>query len=352
VKGLELARSFYTDVVRPLIMVPHAAGLIGEGSEVLGYDTERSTDHEWGPRVQLFVAEPDVGPVRQMLERRLPEKYRGYPTRWFSLASGRAEHHIEVDTAQRWLANKLPTIVANPDIADWLATPQQHLLQLTAGGIFRDDLGVITQTRRTYQWYPVDVWRWMIATQWQLIGNAEAHLGRTIETGDHRGARILASKLCRLIMELGFLQERRYWPYDKWFGHAFAELDGSQVLGQLIDSALTGAPANTADGPLPQALLQLADRHNDLGLSRPVVPTISDFPVNVNGAVRPYPVLNSREIIDALIDAMDVDAIKRLPRVGSIDQLTHADDQLINFTSWPGSIAGIYRQLLGGGAPD
>jgi len=26
---------------------------------VLGYDSERSTDHEWGPRLPVFLAEDD-----------------------------------------------------------------------------------------------------------------------------------------------------------------------------------------------------------------------------------------------------------------------------------------------------
>jgi hypothetical protein len=40
--GLELAAGFYAEVVRQLFGVPHAAALLGEGSEVLGYDDARS----------------------------------------------------------------------------------------------------------------------------------------------------------------------------------------------------------------------------------------------------------------------------------------------------------------------
>jgi len=40
-----------------LINVPHSATLIGGGSEVLGYDQPRSIDHNWGPRVAIFVQE-------------------------------------------------------------------------------------------------------------------------------------------------------------------------------------------------------------------------------------------------------------------------------------------------------
>ena len=62
--GLDLARGLYEEVVRPALTVPHTACLIGEGSEVLGFDTERSMDHEWGPRLQIFVDEESIVPTR------------------------------------------------------------------------------------------------------------------------------------------------------------------------------------------------------------------------------------------------------------------------------------------------
>ena len=63
IPGLELSRLFYAEQVRPLLDasfsgLPHSAALIGWGSDVLGFDTARSTDHNWGPRVQLFLADP------------------------------------------------------------------------------------------------------------------------------------------------------------------------------------------------------------------------------------------------------------------------------------------------------
>lgn len=62
--GLELSQQFYTDVVAPILEkalagVPYSAALIGWGSEVQGFDTVRSTDHAWGPRMQLFLSSED-----------------------------------------------------------------------------------------------------------------------------------------------------------------------------------------------------------------------------------------------------------------------------------------------------
>ncbi len=156
--------------------------------------------------------------------------------------------------------------------------------------MFRDDLGVLTRRRTTYQWYPDDIWRWMIASQWHLIGNAEPLLARTIETEDVRGAHLLTATRCQLTMEMAYLQQRRYRPYAKWFGHGFAELPISTTLGPLLDEALTTRPTLRSDGPLQRALLQLAAGHNPLQISGSVEPAIADFAVGVNDAVRPFPV--------------------------------------------------------------
>lgn len=343
IPGLDLSRFFYRDVVAPLLDRPHTACLIGEGSEVLGYDDAMSRDHEWGPRLQLFVQAADVDHVRDAISSGLPDEYCGFPTSWFSLLEGRVDHHIEITTAEQWLAARLPTIPwQGADPADWLSIPQQHLLQLTAGDVFRDDLGDVSRLRADYAWYPVDIWRWMIAAQWHLLGNVVPMLGRTAGRGDRRGSRILVGRTCELMMEMAFLQERRYRPYGKWLGRAFDDLPLAAELAPLLDRAL----GEVHLAPVMDALLLLAERHDDLGITATVRPVISDFAVGVNEAVRPYPALNTAELIDATVASIVDPRLRDLPRVGSIDQLTHADDLLVNFTPWPSRLTAEFRRQL------
>ncbi|MEX2225895.1 MAG: hypothetical protein WEB52_05525 [Dehalococcoidia bacterium] len=89
VPGLELARAFYTEAVRPILReqlpcLEYAAALIGTGSEVLGFDSQRSTDHHWGPRVMLFASDEHAhkygDDAREQLATRLPPSFRGVST--------------------------------------------------------------------------------------------------------------------------------------------------------------------------------------------------------------------------------------------------------------------------------
>lgn len=121
--GLELARALYVEVVAPVLATPHTACLIGEGSEVLGYDTQRSTDHEWGPRMQIFVERDALDSVQALIETTLPDSIHDLPSRWLALAQGKVAHHIEIEIADHWLAQHLPMLPAEPDLAVWLAAP-------------------------------------------------------------------------------------------------------------------------------------------------------------------------------------------------------------------------------------
>jgi len=170
IAGKRMAGSFYRDVVAPIVGgLPHAAALIGEGSEVLGFDSVRSTDHSWGPRVRLFVEREAVDHTRQELAVRLPERYAGWPVQFYSWRTGRVEHHVEVTTIEDWIQAQLgfdPR--AGVPVATWLTTSQQILLEVTAGAVFHDDQGALTNIRGALHWFPTDVWLWMIACQWAI----------------------------------------------------------------------------------------------------------------------------------------------------------------------------------------
>src|SRR3954463_13477119 len=190
IPGLQLSEAYYREVVRPVLdaafpELVYAAALIGTGSDVLGFDTARSTDHGWGPRVLLFVDEADIVPVADAIDPGLPETFRGWPVRygWDAVP---VQHHVTVTTLPEWLgggprggrppparpAELLPR-APPPPAADWLVPPQQLLLGVFGGAVFRDDTGELARVREQLAWYPDPVWRWLLGCEWRRLAQEE-----------------------------------------------------------------------------------------------------------------------------------------------------------------------------------
>src|SRR5690348_644435 len=213
IPGLELSRLLYAGVVRPLLDsaypgLRYSAALIGPGSEVLGFDSARSTDHDWGPRLQVFLAGDELaGEITGLLGDRLPETFLGWPVA-FDDSSGRhgVRHWIQVTGLGTWLTGALGFDPRRGvTLLDWLAAPTQRLAEVTSGAVFHDGLagdqlagdqlagdqpagglaaGGLAAAREALGWYPPDLWRYVLACQWARLAEEEAFAGRSAEAGD------------------------------------------------------------------------------------------------------------------------------------------------------------------------
>jgi hypothetical protein len=296
----------------------------------------------------LFVDGNDKDSLREALDDQLPASYSGWPVRFYNWRTDRLEHHVQVTTLEDWLAAEVgfDPRTAFPTVA-WLTTSQQVLLQATSGAVFRDDSGELTAVRRMLEWYPQDVWLWLMACEWYLIERSEPLVGRTAEAGDDLGSRLAAARLACCAMRLCFLQERRYAPYDKWLVMAFARLSAGSVVGPAIAAMVAAVEYPTREEGLVGMLQAIAQRHNALGLTPSIEGTAGRFDVKINAATRPYQVLNANRFVVACREAISDPALRDLKLVGSIDQLTNATDLLINFTDWPRRLGRLYEEDLG-----
>jgi Domain of unknown function (DUF4037) len=305
-----------------LIVARHSAALIGSGSEVLGFDTERSTDHGWGPRLKVFVDAPDVDPVRDAIERGLPDDFRGWPTR-FGWDAVPVTHHVEVAEVGAWLSRRIgfdPR--AGISTRQWLCAPQQRLLEVTSGAVFHDDGGELAAVRVALARYPDDVWLWLLACQWRRLDQEEPFVGRAAEVGDELGSRVVAARLVRDVMRLAFLLERRYAPYSKWLGSAFARLDAAATLQPALLDVLAARDYDTREAALVAAVEELARRHNALGVTAPVDATVRLF------HSRPFRVLGSPRFVDACLERVRDPWLRSLPLIGGVDQISDSSDVL------------------------
>jgi hypothetical protein len=321
VPGLTLARGFYADLVAPLLAgIRHSAARLGEGSDVLRFDTPRSTDHGWGPRLNVFVEAGEVEAVRSTIESGLPETYGGWPVR-FGWDDRPVTHHVEVDAIDGWLERGLA--LPRPDqmgVIDWLATPQQLLLEATAGEVFHDGLGELERVRTALAWYPDEVWLWLLACQWQRIGQEEAFVGRAAEVGDELGSRLIVGRLARDLIRLCLLMERRYAPYSKWLGSAFARLDAAAEVGPALERALEADGYAARERALADAYEAVGRRHNELGVTDSVDPTVRPF------YSRPYLVIGATRFVEACRAKVTDPVLCALALIGGIDQFADSTD--------------------------
>ena len=141
---------------------------------------------------------------------------------------------------------------------------EQRLLTFTSGALFHDDDGRLTALRARLAAPPLDVRLYKLACQWRRIGEEQAFVGRTGSTGDEIGSRVIAARLVRDLMRMGFLIEDRYAPYPKWFGRAFAALANAPYgrCRPMLERALAAKRLEEAHrAALAEAYLALATLH-------------------------------------------------------------------------------------------
>ena len=323
VSGIDLARMFYIEVVRPLIEGrAHSAARLGSGSEVLGFDTPRSTDHGWGPQLHIFVAAFEVDVVRTIIDSTLPEEFHGLPV-YFGWDEVAVQHHVNVAPLGEWLESHLGF---NPQVditaQNWLTTPQQLLLEVTAGAVFHDPNGDLKHVRGKLEWYPNDIWLWLLACQWHRIAQEEAFVGRTAEVDDELGSRILTARIVRDLMRLCFLIERRYAPYSKWLGSAFQKLCIAPKLTPHLNAALKATDYPARETGLCSAYEYIARCYNQLNLTPPVDPETRLF------YKRPFRVLGGDRFAEVCLAAIQDEWLRKQPLVGSVDQFVDSTDVL------------------------
>lgn len=365
ISGLELNEAYYWEAVRPILDarfpgLPHSAALIGYGSDVIGFDTPVSRDHMWGPRLLLFLApeefEARKSAVYETLRRELPLEIRGYSTHFGApdeadggvrqnafVESGPVDPLIFIHTVAGFWQEELGVDPFAPlDPSAWLALQEHRLLSLTAGKVYYDGLD-LNAARARLAYYPHDVWLYLLAAQWALIGQEEAFVGRTAAVGDALGSRIVTARLVERLVRLCFLMERRYAPYSKWLGTAFRGLNCCARMGPLLEGALAAGSYAEREPFLAAAYTLAAELHNALGVTPPletrtrtysgwhrlragVAELASDDPANT----RPHQVIFAGRFCDALNEAIRDPQVRALrPNLGSVNQfLVESSDAL------------------------
>ena len=343
IQGLELGALFYEEAVEPILAthfpgVAYSAALLGSGSDVLGFDTPQSTDHDWGPRLMLFLGEADYeryqDEIDHTLRQKLPREIHGYRTNFGlhedgttvmrSDADGPINHRVTIHTVRALFSHYLNFDPSKElRLVDWLTSPEQHLRSIASGRVFHDGLGQLEPIQAKLRYYPHNVWLYLLATQWRRISQEEPFMGRCGQVDDDLGSRLVAARLVRDLMRLCFLMERQYAPYIKWFGTAFAQLDCAPHLTPILTRVLEATSWQEREKHMSLAYELVARMHNDLGITDPLPAQVSQF------HDRPFQVIHADNFAGAIRAAITSEEVRALPvHLGAIDQFVDSTDVL------------------------
>lgn len=231
-QGLALSEKYFFDCGLPILKTHFpeladrvAAGLIGNGSEVAGFDDEISRDHNWGPRFILFMSAADKArhgqAVQAALDRELPEEHC---TAAFQLKSEAfPASPAPVATPEESCCFNTGFTAAPENDKDWLAIPEHRLFEFTAGKVFYEPTPLISPLREAFAYYPEMVWRKRLSYIWLQMSHC-ANISRTVARGNRVTSHAFLAWAMECCMRLAFLLNRRYAPFRKWLYHAFKDL--------------------------------------------------------------------------------------------------------------------------------
>lgn len=336
IQGLPLCEGFFFDEAKPLLDryfpgLPYAAGLIGYGSDVLGYDDEISRDHMWGPRFYLFLRQEDMPrkeAVFRMFSEHLPYQYKEFSVNFTApdpgdngvqhprfISTGKVNPLIFIQTPDSFLTEELGTAdLENLDLLDWLVFSEHRLLSLVSGKLFVDKLGM-KKKLLPLRYYPREVRNYLIASNWDIIASEQAFVKRCGLCGDDAGSILICARIVERLMRLCFLYREVYAPYSKWFGTAFDRLILDGDIKAAVLAPLSARTLEEREDRLAAAQSAVAELHNRSGVTDPIPYRIESY------FGRDIKVIYADKFAQAVQETLKGTSLDGVPLIGSLSQL-------------------------------
>ena len=314
--GLSLCEDYFYQYGLPMLKEKFpeyvdqiAAGLVGQGSDCMGFDDETSRDHDWGPGFCIWVSAKlyeKAGEALSTAYEELPKEYRGYKRRrtkradkregvfsipqfYESLLTGnQTDPGMQTDpgtqTDQGLQINPRtqtdPGMQTDPGRENilqvisqqciqlkcipltWMEIPQENLFVATDGKVFFDPLGNFTAIRNALkEYYPAEVYRKKLAGNLiRMAQTGQYNYCRMKRRGDMVTAGFYLNDFMKLTLQTLFLLNHQYAPYEKWLYRAAAQLpvlpEITDILTAILDMDKTDSNIELSIEIIAQLIIQ------------------------------------------------------------------------------------------------
>jgi hypothetical protein len=224
-KGLDLAREYFFTYGEEMLEKKFsgfkeriACGLVGEGSECLGFDDEISQDHDFGPGFCMWLTDDDfdkIGEILRSAYAELPGLFCSYMKRdpvsfgeWRLSALRTSDFYLKFTALPR----------APKTLEEWRGMPEHFLAVAVSGEVFIDELGEFSAIRKQLMdFYPEDLRLKKITARIAAAAQSgQYNFPRCIKHGEKVAAFLALAEFIRVVCSVTYLLNKRYMPYYKW----------------------------------------------------------------------------------------------------------------------------------------
>lgn len=290
---IDVSRDFFFDVLKPILerefpleTSQTAFGIFGYGSEVLQLDDEYSSDHHWGLRVNALMPDYLFEGRREeflnVVDENLPETYRGHSLReGFSGGKG-----LSLLSLESYLRRTIGAEQPPETYEEWLRVPEEDIIHVINGEIWLDESGCFTAIRKAFlDYYPEPVRLRRIA-HWcrYFSGMGSYALKRATLRDNEYYASVAFGKAIRWGVQLAFMLDKKYYPYDKWIIAYLRRLPRlAEPLVPIVDEAVK---LSTSWGRKLDLLNQLADVLDETMVADGIIKAHPKFEVSATSGYR------------------------------------------------------------------
>lgn len=242
-RGLELSQKYYEKYGKQMvseqfseIVEQTAAGLVGYGSECLGFDDEISRDHDYGPSFCIWLPREvyiKYGRKMQTAYDALPGEFLGFAGR---IEEEQGKGRVGVLCLEDFYLEILGRDSVPETVEEWFAVPEPALATATNGAVFADPCGKFTRIREgLLAYYPREVWLKKLAESLARAAQAgQYNYARAMKRGERIAAEIALTEFVREAMQIVYLLNKKYAPFYKWMHRGMKELAVGSEIGDML----------------------------------------------------------------------------------------------------------------------
>ncbi|CAM3086152.1 DUF4037 domain-containing protein [Streptobacillus ratti] len=216
--------------------------LIGEGSEVIGYDDEYSKDHDYTFMPTIFLNDKDYEKYHKELEDillSLPQEFLGIKHVNNDVVNERRGIKKISDYLYRFIGKENTDLT----IEDYRKIPEHSLFSLTSGEIFFAGNEEFTDMLSVLKYYPNVIRENKIATVCTRIAQSgQYNYLRLMKREDKIASNMSKSIFIENVIHLVYLLNSKYMPFYKWSARGLRDLP---ILGKDIEKRLLELIDNT-----------------------------------------------------------------------------------------------------------